>query len=296
MNVEGLTLFDSVVAQGSFAAAARMLEMDPSVVSRGVAQLERELGFRLFERSTRRMALTEAGAHYHARVSPLLSDLREAGDAARDLVNAPQGRLRISASTAFGQVVLLPVIQRYLDAYPDVTVELHLSDMPVDLIAERIDLAVRLTPDATPDTIVSRLVPTRYRVVAAPGCARFETPDELGTTNCLVFPFPGFRDRWLFRRNGIEQDVEISGRLEILGALALRDAARAGMGPALLADWLIGDDLAEGRLVDLFPEYDVAAGRFDTAAWILTPSRAYRPVKLRRFIETLRAQLKSRAG
>ncbi|NRA98563.1 MAG: LysR family transcriptional regulator [Rhodobacteraceae bacterium] len=295
MNTDTLNLLDAVVVHGSFADAARVLEVDPSAVSRGVAQLERELGFRLFERSTRKISLTEAGAHYHVRVAPLLADLADAEDTARDLVTAPTGVLRVSASTAFGQRVLLPVIDRYLRDYPDVRVELHLSDAPVDLIAERIDIAIRLTPDASPDTIVSRLIDTQYRVVAAPSFLERHTvshPSDLSGLPCLLFPFPGFRDLWLFRNAREEISVPISGRLEILGALALRDAALAGIGPALLADWLIGGDLEAGDLVDLLPDYQVAAGRFDTAAWILTPSRRYRPLKVRHFIDRLRANLR----
>ena len=169
MDTQTLTLFCDVVARGSFSAAAKAHDIDPSVVSRGISGLERKLGFRLFERSTRRIALTEAGRHYYDRIAPLLSELGTAADAARDLVEHPKGRLHISASTAFGQTVLVPMLAGFRASYPDVRVYLDLTDRLVDLIGEEVDVAIRMASQAPPDTIVSRLMHTRYHVVASPG-------------------------------------------------------------------------------------------------------------------------------
>ncbi|MEM9475078.1 MAG: LysR family transcriptional regulator [Pseudomonadota bacterium] len=295
MDTKALELFAEVVARDGFTAAARAREADPSAVSRAIAALERELGFRLFERSTRRVALTEAGAAYHARIAPILADLAAARDSARDLVERPRGRLRISASTAFGEAMIVPMLPGFRAAYPEVEIDLVLSDAQLDLIEHRIDLAVRLSPEAPPDTVVARLMNTRYRVVAAPEYLNLHpvtAPQDLAAMGCLVFPFPGFRDRWRFRdRDGAETVVPIKGGVEITGALALAAAARHAMGPALLADWLIAEDLRQGRLVDVFPEHQVTATTFDTAAWILYPSRAYLPLKTRAFIEALRRDI-----
>lgn len=294
MQTDALKTFVECAERGSFAAAARALGLDPSVVSRSIAGLEDKLGLRLFERSTRAIALTDAGRLYFERLGPLLSDLDDAAAAARDLSERPKGRLRVAASTAFGERVIVPMLGRFLEAYPDLDVDLRLSDGPADILGERIDVAVRLAPDAPMDVIVSKLCATRYRVVAAPGVAVPERPEALAGVPVIRFALPGFRDLWRFRADGEVVEVPVAGRVEISGAAAVLAAARAGLGPALLADWLAGEDLAAGRLVDLFPGHEVTATGFDTAAWVLTPSRRYQPLKTRAFIAALRGHVENR--
>lgn len=296
MDTQTLNLFCDVVTRGSFSATAKAQNIDPSVVSRGISGLEHKLGFRLFERSTRRIALTEAGRHYHSRIAPLLEEFGDAANAARDLVEHPKGRLHISASTAFGQTVLVPMLAAFRTRYPEVTLYLDLSDRLVDLIAEEIDVAVRIGPQAPPDTIVSRLMHTRYHVVASPAYLAshpLNSPQDLTTHDCLRFPLPGFREFWTFSNPTGTVDVPVSGSVEIAGALAMREAARAGMGPTLLADWMLGKDLASGRLIDPFPHMQVSAASRDTEPYILTASRNYQPLKTRCFIDSLRAHVKT---
>ena len=295
MDIQTLTLFCEVVARGSFSAAAKAQGIDPSMVSRGVSGLEHKLGFRLFERSTRRIALTEAGRHFHNRIAPLLGDFGDAANAARDLVDHPKGRLHISASTAFGQTVLVPMLATFRAEYPEVTVYLDLSDRLVDLIAEKIDVSIRMASTAPPDTIVSRLMHTRYHVVASATYLAnhpLDTPQDLVNHDCLRFSLPGFRELWSFGDPTGTVDVPVSGSVEIAGALALRAAARAGMGPTLLADWMLKEDLESGRLIDPFPDLQVNATSCDTGPYILTASRSYQPLKTRCFIDSLREHVK----
>ncbi len=294
MELDHLRIFDEAVRQGSFARAAGTLELDPSAVSRAISGLEAEIGARLFERTTRRIALTEAGAAYHARVAPMIGELNEAGAEARDLVETPTGRLRISASTAFGQIAILPMIEPFQAAHPEVEVGLILDDRPVDLVAERIDLAVRLSDEAPPGMVIRRLMRTRYLVVAARAWVAANPiahPTDLTGHDCLRFPLPGFRDLWRFRKGKNEIEVPVSGALEVAGALALRQAAEDGMGPALLADWTVADRLESGQLQRICPDWDVTATRWDTGAFLLYPSRSYLPLKTRRFIDALGAHL-----
>ena len=293
MNIESLEVFSECVARGSFAAAARALDIDPSQVSRTIAGLETTLGVRLFERSTRKMSLTEVGQTYHARIAPLLAEMADAAEIARDLSATPKGKLRIGASTAFGERIIVPMLGRFLEGQPNVDVELILSDGHADLLADRIDVAVRLTPEAPPDTIVSKLCPTRYRVLAAAGHPPLASPDKLAGVSVVRFAYPGFRDLWRFRKAGQVTEVPISGSLEITGATAVLEAVRQGLGPGLLADWLCGDALTSGELVDLFPHHEVTATSFDTAAWVLTPSRRYQPLKVRTFVNALRAHVEN---
>ncbi len=297
MEIEHLTIFAETAREGSFAAVARMRGIDPSQVSRSIAGLEDELGFRLFERSTRKISLTEAGAQYLARLQPLLSDLDGAAQAARDMVATPRGTLRVTASTAFGERVLLPMLPAFRDAYPDVNVHLMMDDRQVDLIENRLDLAVRLVPSAPPEMIISRLMPCHFHVVASPEYLAkhpISAPEDLAELDCLRYPLPGFRDRWHFRKSGTTgpvQEVPISGSFILTTANVMRRSAIMGMGPALIANWIISDDFEQGRLVDVFPDLDASGGNFDSAAYLIYPSRSYLPAKTRVFIDMLRAHV-----
>ncbi len=296
MNTRLLNLFLAVVQHGGFAQAARSLDMDPSVVSRSIAGLEDELGVRLFQRTTRKVTLTEAGARFAARVEPLLTEFEQAREEVLSDDMLPKGKLRFSTSVAFGHVAVMPIIPKFLDQYPDIDLDLVFTDRNVDMVAENIDLAIRLGPSIEGDLIVSKLIDTQYRVCASPTYLRdtieAKTPSDLEAHRCICFDLPAYRTSWSFRApTGAESEVPIKPRLRISGALALREAALAGLGPALLADWLIGDDIAEGRLTDMFPGYQATATGFDTAAWLVYPSRTYLPRKTRILIDFLRANL-----
>lgn len=296
MDFATLELFVDVARCGGFAPAARQREIDPSSVSRAIAGLERDLGLRLFQRTTRTLSLTEAGALYLARVEAILDELARAQDEAAAVGATPSGTLRLTCSVAFGQVVLAPLIASFRSAYPDLKLELLLSDANLDLISERIDLAIRLAPDRSPGLIGAKLMDTRYRVCASPACVAaappLESPAALSARACLRMTLPEFRARWRFRdRDGRVEEVPVDGDVSISNALALREAARAGLGPALLADWTVREDLASGRLVDLFPDHDVTATSFETAAWMLYPSRAFLPTKVRVAIDFLQRTL-----
>ena len=287
-----------VARQGSFAAAARALDADPSRVSRTIAGLEAELGFRLFERSTRHIAPTTAGASYMARIEPLVDEFLQAGEVARGEVQAVSGEVRLTASVAFGTEILVPILPEIEARLPDIELELILTDAPVDLIGAGIDLAIRLAPSPSGDFISTRLMRTQYRVVAAPKWVdahpNIVEPAQLEGVRCLRYALPSFPNEWTFRRKGVLTGVKIEGAFSISNALALRQAARDGMGPALLADWLLHKDLTEGDLVGLFPDYDATATGFDTGAWLLYPSRRYLPRRVRVMIDILRRLIPGR--
>jgi DNA-binding transcriptional LysR family regulator len=295
MDLDSLALFVDAARLGSFAAVARERNADPSAISRAIAGLEAELGARLFNRTTRSMSLTEAGERFHARTAHLVEELDHAREEARSARAAPAGLLRMTASVAFGQTMIVPLLGRFRKRYPNISIELQLTDANVDLAAERIDLAVRLAPSYRADLIGTRLISTRYRVVASPAWLErhgaIDRPEDLADWRCLLFSLPEFRERWKFRKSGRVTDVPVSGDIVMSSALAIRTAALHGLGPALLADWLIGRDLSSGDLVDLFPDYDAAATSFDTAAWLLYPSRSHLPVKVRAAIDFFRGRI-----
>lgn len=285
-----------VARSGSFAAAARETGADPSSVSRHVAALEEAVGIRVFDRTTRRLDLTEAGRLYLERARPALEALDEAADAARDVMTDPSGHLRVTTSVAFGERWLIPRIASFRAAFPRIELELILTDAVTDLASEGIDVALRLGPlPETGSFVATKVFDTAYRVVASPDymkkMGRPTQPNELSQHDGLLFRLPAFREPWRFRTPEGVQIEEALPRptLTISNALALRRAALSGMGIALLADWTIADDLASGALEDLFPSYEVSAGQFDTAVWIVYLSRAYVPARLRAFTDHLKA-------
>lgn len=296
MEIETLKTVVLVAQQGSFAAAARVLNVDPSSVSRAVASAEAALGLRVFQRTTRSLAVTEEGEIYLRRIAPLLDELEQAREVATRAVHVPSGTLKMTASVAFAHECIVPHLQAFHALYPEVSVELLPTDANLDVTANGIDLAIRLAAAPKGDLISTRLLATRYRVCAAPAYLSkhgpIEIPQDLARHACLRFALPDYRTRWRFRRGEAAAfEVPVSGKTIIANALALRRAAVDGLGPVLLADWLVRADLATGRLVDLFPDYDCTATEFETGAWALYPSRSYLPRKVRVMIDFLRAQL-----
>jgi DNA-binding transcriptional LysR family regulator len=301
MDIATLKIFVEVMRAGSFAAVARVHDVDPSSISRTIAILEGELGFRLFQRTTRRLAATEAGALYFERMQPVIDEMDRVGQEARDIVAEPAGRLRVTASVSFGHTVLVPLLPRLRSAYPDLSIDLMLTDAVLDLITEKIDVAVRLGPRIDAGLIGTQLMRTRYHVCASPAylkaAPKLRVPPDLSSHGCLLFPYSGYRSQWRFRaKNGEVTEVPVNGAVTISNALALHRAALDGLGPVLLADWLVRQDMQRGRLVDLFPKYEVTATDFETAAWVLYPSRAYVPRKVRAFIDVLKSHTRTSNG
>ncbi len=292
MDLEALDIFASVAKAASYTAVARDRDADPSSISRIIATLERELGVRLFQRTTRQITLTEAGAVFLNRIAPLMEEFRQAQLEVADTSSQPKGLLRVSAANSFGLTCIVPTLPAFQLRYPDLTVDLQLSDHVVDLLAERMDVAIRLgvLPDSS--LMAHRLLATRYVVCAAPGYLQKagapQAPGDVGQHACIVFPLQGFRTRWIFRNaKSKTTEVSVTGTTILSNGIAVQHCARAGMGIALLPTWLVAQDLASGKLIDLFPSYEVTATEFDTAAWCVYPSRSYVPTKVKAFVEHL---------
>jgi DNA-binding transcriptional LysR family regulator len=293
MDIEALRIFVDVMKHGSFAAVARQRDLDPSSVSRSISALETELGVRLLQRTTRKLAPTEAGAEYFTRVEGPLREMERAGQQALDLLGQPTGTLRVTACTSFGQRILAPLLPKLRELYPGLTIELVLADHHVDIVEEKIDLAVRFGRKPGAGFIASRLVPRKFHVCGSPSYlgkwGRPEHPRELEKRDCLLFPMQGYRSTWKFRLKGKRPfQVPVSGHLIISHGLTMTACAVQGLGPALLPDWLCRQEVTSGELVNLFPDYECAPTDFDTAAWLIYPSRDYIPLKLRAFIDFLR--------
>ncbi|HVY63431.1 MAG TPA: LysR family transcriptional regulator [Gammaproteobacteria bacterium] len=298
MNTADLDMLMVVIRLGSFAAAAREMHVDPSSVSRTVAGLEEQLGTRLFQRNTRKLALTEAGEAFVERVGPLLDELQQVRHAAADAAARPRGMLRITASNAFGMRRVVPLLPAFCEKHPELKLDVVLTDAILDMLAERIDVAIRIGVLRDSTLIAVPLLRMRYRVVASPAwieslSAPLVEPEDLARADCLAYSMRSFRESWLFQLDGGPLvPVAVNPRLLSANGLALRDLVLTGLGFALMPDWLVSDDLAAGRLVDLFPRHEVKVADAPTGVWMLYPSRSYVPAKVRAFIDFMRSAVR----
>jgi DNA-binding transcriptional LysR family regulator len=293
-NTEALMTFLAVARRGSFVAAADELGCDATVVSRRIQALESRLGVVLFHRTTRRVALTEAGTVYQARLDPLLWQLDEAGrEVAGFAGGEPRGVLRVALPGTFGRMRIAPHLPAFLARYPGVRLQASFSNRFVDLIAEGFDLAVRL--GVAPDTrLAVRQVGQRRRLLCASPdylarCGAPASIDALGERDCLIFsgvPQPG---HWVFERDGQTRSVAVTGRMVSDEAEALREAALAGLGILYAADWLVEDAIAAGKLVPLLTDWRLAD---EGAIHVITPAMRWVPGKTRAFAEWVAALLR----
>ena len=246
-----------VVQTGSFRNAARALGMPKSTVSRKVAELEERLGAQLLLRTTRSLALTDAGAAFVEEAEAAIARLEAAEAAVAEQQRAPRGRLRVTTTIPLGQAFLAPLVAEFLDAYPGVEVMLHLTDRSVDLVAERFDVALRA--GALPDSnLIARLVGSgAHRVVASAAyLARHGTPErlaELTGHHCLRFTKLGtaVRTTWPFGKGKRAMEVAVAGRFVSDDFAALRLAAERGLGIARLPQLIVHEAIRAGRLVSL---------------------------------------------
>jgi len=293
MDISNLMqVFVRTVDQGSFSAAARTLGLSPSAVSRQIGGLEDHLGVRLLNRTSRHVTLTEEGKAFYGRCARIAAEIDEVQELVSGMSQKVQGTLRVTATVAFAKSRLLPLFPEFLKRYPDLTLHLELSDRPVDLVAEGIDVAIRFTEQVDDDSVVARrLAPNRRVVVAAPAYLNRhgtpDTPEDLLAHNCLrLYSVPRWND-WEFEEDGRTRTLEVRGNFEANSADAVYHAALAGLGIARLSLYLVCDDLRAGRLVRLLPEYT-----HDKADLIAVfPHRRNLSPKVRAFVDFLVEQL-----
>lgn len=280
-----LTVFTRVAEHGGFSAAARKLGLSVSAVTKTIARLEDELGVQLFNRTTRQLCTTDFGQEFYERCLHILADLEDAEAALRRGSLSVRGRVRMVVPFSFGRVTLVPDLDSFLQRYPEVTLELHFSDGPVDLIAEGYDLAVR-TGEISDSRLITRLL-TRGpqvtfaspRYLARRGTPR--TPLDLKDHNCIV---GRFGPEWTFRT---EQDgvmtVRVSGNAVVNSGDALREAAVAGVGIAQGTWWLVRKDLEKGAVTSILQNYACDGAPIS----VLYPAQRHLPAKVRAVIDFL---------
>ena len=295
MDLNALRIYMHVVEAGSLIAVAKAIRMDPSSISRTIASLEKELGVSLLHRTTRKLVPTEAGLFYYERISTIVDELTAAGSTAVEVSSHPQGVLRVTSSVSFGSRCIVPLLPEFLKQNDKIKVDLVLTDTVMDLTADRIDLALRLDqPRADSRFVARKLIATSYCVCASPEYLEAygtpHSPGDLQYHNCLHCASHDVA-KWFFRTpEGKVIEQRVDGNF-VSTAMAVHQAALAGVGLALLPHWLVAADLKQGSLVVLLKDLEVAADDFDTAAWFIYPSKLYVLSKVRRFMDFMCAAL-----
>lgn len=288
-----LEVFVRVIELGGFSAAARACGMTPSAVSKLVARLEQRLGTRLVNRSTRQLQLTPEGCVFYERGVRLLADLDEAEGCA-SAHSAPRGRLRVNANVPFGHHFLLPLTPEFLERYPDVTLDIMLTDEVIDILEQRTDVAVRAGPLKSSNLMARKLGQTRMVIVGAPAyLARHgtpATPDELRHHNRLGANYGRAQPGWPLRQGDAETIVAVTGNAQASDGEALRRLALGGLGLARLAAFQVREDIAAGRLLPVLE--DCNPGDAEEVHAVFVGQGGYLPLRVRALLDFLAERVK----
>ena len=288
----------AISAHRSFRAAATELGISPSALSHAIAGLEKRLGVRLINRTTRSVSLSEAGERFLARVSPALREIAGAMEDVNAFRDTPTGTLRINFKERAGHLILRPVVAKYLRRYPDMQVELTVEGRPIDIVAEGFDAGIRLAESVPQDMIAVPCGPdSRFIVVGSP--AYFErmpvprSPADLLAHDCIRRRMPGGKlYRWEFEKRGEEMAVDVPGRLTLDNDGLMIEAAREGLGLAFVSDWWVTDDIAAGSLRAVLEDWTPPF----PGLCLYYPRHRHMTAGLRAFVDLIREERKAVAA
>ncbi|MCP1457626.1 MULTISPECIES: LysR family transcriptional regulator [Pseudomonas] len=285
-RLQAMRVFVTVVDLGSQSAAAEHLDLSRPVVSRYLAELEDWVGARLMHRTTRKLSLTAAGSEILPRCRQMLELSGDMQAAVSTPDDAPRGMLRISASTSFGQAQLASAMAEYVKRYPGVSVDLQMLDRTVNLVDERIDLAIRMSNDLDPNLIARRLTVCRSVICASPQYLReHPTPlrvEDLSRHNCLTHSYVG-KSLWHFEQDGEQVSVPVQGNISANEASTLLQATIAGAGVAMLPSYQAGAHIKNGELTRLLPHAEPRRMNM----YAVYASRKHMPSALRSLLDFL---------
>ena len=290
-SLADIAVFVRVVERGSFTLAAEDLGLSRAVVSKYLSRLEERLGARLLNRTTRRLALTEAGATLFEASRGALERIEEAESALARFQQSPRGRLRVSAPMSFGILHLGPALADFSRRFPDVTLDVSLDDRFVNLVAEGIDVAVRIGTLTDSSLVARRLGITRAVACASPGYlaehGEPQSPEELASHDGLIYSYLASGNVWRFTtRDGREIPVAIAGPLRVNNGIVLAEAAIAGRGVLLSPSFYVAPMLRDGRLKRILADYRLP----ELGIYAVYPQREHVPPQVRVFIDYLAAR------
>ena len=287
-NLTAMAVFAKVVETKSFSTAAARLGLSKSAVSKQVTRLERSLNARLINRTTRRLSLTEVGTAFYEHCARMLAEAEAAESVVSRLRAAPRGALKLTTPAAYGHLQIAPGIPGLLARYPEMSVQIAMNDRPVDLAEEGFDVAIRLTYDPPPNVVARKLTTVSWMTCAAPAYLERHgeprTPQDLRSRNCLFYSYLESSIEWRFRSREGEADVRVAGNFTANNSEAIREAALAGLGIALLPRFVVAADLREMRLRGVLEGYEVEGAVANDVYALYLPTRYVSP-KVRAFVD-----------
>lgn len=290
-----MAVFVRVVELGSFTAVAQSLGRTPSSISRQISRLEKKLGVRLLMRTTRKLGLSEAGQGVFQSCSEMLSAAYSATEAVGNFIETPQGLIRASAPMTFGKIAISPHVDAFLRKYPEVDVQLILTDKVMDLIDDSMDFVIRIEQSPAQGLAARRLIEIKYVLCASPDYlerrGKPETPTELKGHDCLFFGDNENDSKWVFRRGLDKITASVRGRYIVNHSEAMLEAVQTGAGIGFLPFFTARKALERNKLIQLFPDWELIT-HYQGSAWILYLPNRYLPPKTRLFIDHLAANIK----
>ena len=285
-------LFVNVVQLGSLSAAARRCGVSPATVSRIIRSLEEDVGGRLLNRTSRKLNLTEAGVFYYGRIDQILHQIQEANGSVARLQANPRGTLRVHSRMLVGNQYIAPALPEFMRRFPEISIDLMLSNYAVDMIAQNIDVDIRIGKLEDSALVVRKLASAHRIVCATPSyletSAPLENPLDLAKHNCLTYRLNLGSPVWRFiNQAGKLLEVPITGSLQSDNGSVLLTATVAGMGVALMPDWAVREHLAAGRLVSVLPGYQASHIEFDNGIYAVFQHATQITTKVRVFKERL---------
>ncbi len=284
-RLEDWEVFARVAATGSMSSAARELGLSPAVISKRIKRLEERLGVRLFQRTTRQLSLTEAGQGFYVRVEAVLAGVEEAVAFVAGRAAIATGTLKVSAPTSFGRMHIAPHLKHFMNANPDININLVLTDEFTDIVAEGYDLAIRIGALHDSSLVARRLAPVRRLLCAAPAyIEKYGSPRNIAELEHHICLPPHNNDTWRLEGPKGAVTYRPHGPLTTNSSEVIREAVISGFGIALRSTWDVGPELKAGALVQVLPELE---GSKDVMLSAVYPSREFLPAKVRLFIDYL---------
>lgn len=288
-SLNRLIYFNCVVETGSISAASRLLDVQPSSISRQLVALEQELGVRLLNKTTRNTGLTEAGQKYYKFSQRIVSEFDEAKRVVNDLQEKPRGRLKISMTVGFGESVVLPLISKFMLLYPDIDVQLELTERVVDLVEENIDVAIRSgrLPDST--MIAKRLAFNNFLICASPqylaGNSTPSSPEDLTNLQCIIYSYARWKDWFLMEEE--PERIAISEAISVNSVNGQKQLVLNHAGIALIPFWAVKQELSDGSISQVLPEFVFSPYEELSATYAIYLKRDLMSAKTRVFLDFL---------
>lgn len=287
INLNLIPIFIEVVKNKSFSKAGLALGMTKSKVSKSITSLEYDLGVKLLHRTTRKLSLTEAGEIYFQNTIKGMHHLEAAKVSASELRKVPKGNLRILVPMSFGRLHLAPIVTSFMKKYPEITIEMEMSDEKPDLLVKGFDLALRAGNLENSSFIGRKLCPLNSVICTSKSYLKNNespnAPRDLKKHNCLTYSLSTSSDKWTFKKGRKEETVAVQGKIKVNNSEAIRELVMRGNGIARLPTFIAGEDLKKGKLVQLLCDYEMPSVNL----YALFPNKEFLPLKVRSFLDFL---------